>query len=103
MDASFVYDINFQTSERFRGVDAYYHFLINGQEEKWDIWWNSQAQSSAKEILKKQKIMFSMLNGLINLNLFRPAVYKDGKLAGNEESFLASFHRGEKDFFDILD
>lgn len=102
MEASFIYEHNLVNSKEFCALDAFYHVFFKSQEEKWQDWWNFAKDLPAKETLKLQKKVILFGGGQLMTMLFRPSVDGEGLIIGNPISFLVSYHRGEKDFFDII-
>jgi hypothetical protein len=102
MTALSIYEYNLANSKEFLSLDAFYHVISKSQEEKWDLWWDFAKDLPAKDTLKLQKKVIMFSGGQLMTVLFRPAIDGKGLIIGNPVSFLVSYHRGETDFFDIV-
>ena len=102
MNACFIYQFSLLNSEEFKSLDQYYQFLNKGQDINWNNWFDFNKFLLSNQLLKKQKKIECYFRGEVNLSLFRPTVLQNGLVVGNPVSFLASYYRGDENFYDII-
>lgn len=105
MDSTYIYFFNLRNSEEFASLDALYHVLTQGQEEKWEIWWNYASKIPPREAVNHYKTLEKFIKNENLRFLYQASIKETGEFYESLDSicsFIVSYHKNDKDFYNIV-